>query len=245
MNEKQRGQYHDILLTVLMERYMEEDGTLLQEDAAQLNADPDFCPPEDALEQNLAALKKGFRAAVRKRRRVNFVKASQKVAVALLVCGFALSFLYYSVEAFRVTVNNMFIDAQETYLTLTSGSQHTEFEEGTLVPTWYPEGFTENVFSYDPTNVVIQYLTSEKEDAHITYYTLPYGPEGSAQTKVGTEGAESIVHKEFCGYESIQVTGPDYFTIVWTDTDKYVRCVISSKYVDPEIVLQLAESIYH
>lgn len=222
----------DLFLCDGVDAYLERLGQELLD--APVDDDIPPMPPE--LVHHLDAILARHRRKIGlKKWSKGFSRVAQRVAVVLVMLGLAFSAMYVSVEAFRTTVNNFFVDITEDYVGFRAKpSQAIPSVNTEYLPELIPPGFVATPSQDEDGITVLKYVN---HNDWFTFKYLPYGGTGfhmsgdrntAPITINGMEGQLTIVNNEY--------------SLTWhnNDTIFFIRGTIDSK-----LLIQIAESVYH
>lgn len=221
----------DLFLCDGVDAYLEQLGQELLD--APVNDDIPPMPPE--LVHHLDAILARHRRKIGlKKWSRGFSRAAQRVAVVLVMLGLAFSAMYLSVEAFRTSVNNFFVNITEDYVGFRAKpSQAIPSADIVYLPEFIPEGFVATPIQTDDGSTAVKY--SDHNDWFI-FKQLPIG--GTGFHMAGDNETQVIYINDMEG--QLSLFDEECFLLWHNETTAFSI----QGTIDSELALNIAESVY-
>lgn len=221
----------DLFLCDGVDAYLERLGQELLD--APVDDDIPPMPPE--LVHHLDAILARHRRKIGlKKWSKGFSRVAQRVAVVLVMLGLALSAMYVSVEAFRTSVNNFFVNITEDYVGFRAKpSQAIPSADIVYLPEFIPEGFVATPIQTDDGSIAVKYVDY---DRWFIFAQLQVG--GTGFRMAGDNDTQPISVNDVEGQLSI-IDGE--CSLTWHN--EMIGFLIRGN-ITTELALQIAESVY-
>jgi hypothetical protein len=245
MNDKRRmallEQYEDAALSLLMDKYAEEEGEqLLQEfSAAAQNGDVPEIPAElDKQCQKLIC------TTFARRKRISYMKSlyrsTVKTAMFLLILLGISTVTVLSVDALRVPVLNFLMAANEKHGTvLFSGDVDNAAKDSTVIEildAHKPLGYVSVIYKDDQDGFILAGYQNENGEILMLEITPSIG-----QMFLDTEDAAST-SLNLCGYDAVLIE-KDGYHIMWVDDKNEQVYTLYANGLDIDTFLALASKL--
>lgn len=244
--ESLQKDYEEIKIKLLMARFAELEGKVLLEENEELGNDPFYLPSEEAKQTFLKRLNRYFTRLYMKRAAKRlFPIGYKKVAAALSL--FIIIFLtsFFSVEAVRIKVLNMFIQVEREYTEIRLGQDSQQYEDNHIqidwdnayVPTKIPKGYSITKVTNNETLKIIKY---ENEDKDFVLFQQNNEHSGA---NVDTEESDEVLHTTIQGEDGLVIRKKDLITVVWQNKTRLFVIMGKSPSVSKEELIEMAESV--
>ena len=239
MNTKLQEAYEDALLEQAMHEYMEEEGARLLEESRRLNEDPDFELPEGFDERCQRTINRAFR----KKRMAAAGKAAMKMgkvaAIFVAVICVMSTFAFITVEGFRVEVLNLVMEEQadHTDLTFVPESQSTVDSQITIIASWLPEGYEEELCEIFEGGAIAQYANNLDDQIYVYIHGVASGQ------SIDTESVDYTKDIYINGNKGVCIMKDGMISIYWADEIKGITISVHSYALAEDILLKFSENL--
>lgn len=224
--EKLVEAYEESLFRLALYDAAEQEGKQFLQEQKERNDEPENSPSPEAVER----FRRKLPSRLRKRgarRKSPARRALGKAAVCFLAVAVVFSTAMVTVRAFRVQVMNLLIDVRPEYTSFqipgnTEGASGPADEnltvnwKNTYLPTYIPEGYEVNGFTYTEQTKDIYYSSSDKKRV-IDYSET----DDSVTTELDTENASVLKTVLINGHKGKLVMKNSTATVVW-EMDRHV-----------------------
>lgn len=241
-----QNEYEEIKIKLLMARFAELEGKMLLEENEELGKDPFYLPSEEAKQTFVKRLNRYFKYTYLKKAAQRLFPIGYKKVVSvlsLLIIIFLTSF--FSVEAVRVKVLNMFIQVEREYTEIRLGQDSQQNEDyhiqidwdNAYVPTKTPKGYSITKVTNNETLKIIKYENEDKD------FILFQQNNEHSSANVDTEESDEVIHMTIQGEAGLVIRKKDLITVVWQNKTRLFLIMGKSPSVSKEELIEMAESV--
>jgi len=239
-------EYEDIKMKLLMVRFAELEGKMLQKENEELSKDSFYQPSKHEKKRFNRRLNLQFTFLyITKTMRSLLLINRPKVAIVVFLLLMSLIATTLSVEAWRVKVLNMFMQVKKEHTELRLEPDSQQFEEN------HPHLDLDHAFA--PAEVPMGYLISEIKDLQnmkmIKYenddkdYILFQQNSENISLNIDTEDADEVKDITIHGQVGLVVLKNDQITVVWHDEAQMFFIVGNLTKVSESTLIRMAESV--
>ena len=237
-------QYEELKLKLAVIEYAEHLGKQIMEESEKIQDDPFYQPTPEEKNKFMAEMDKHYKAMQRQQYLRNIWRKTHKVALASSIVLLIFATTFFTVEAVRINVRNLFISAQKEYTEIRLRDQEPQDSEekpqitweGAYAPTTVPAGF-EIAKVTDGTNTkTIEYKNAT--GGHIIFQQL--GEDGGMNIDTEDAEVENIIIQ---GSEGLLVNKNELITLVWHNEDYLFLLMIYAAEIDNDAALAIADSV--
>lgn len=236
--------HEELTVKLAMLEYAGELGQELMAENAQLQQDPFYQPTSEEKNKFMAEMNKHYEARQRQQYLQNIWQKTHKVALAAGIVLLIFATTFFTVEAVRINVRNLFISAQKEFTEIRLQDQEPNgigetpqvtWQEA-YIPTAIPADFQITKVTDNRNTKVIEYKNTVGDS--IFFHQIG----GDGGMNIDTEGAE-VENISIQGFEGLLVNKDQHITIVWHNESHIFLLMIHAQELDNTDVLAIAESV--
>lgn len=234
-------EYEDALMRLVVYDAAELEGQSLLEESKRLRVSPEWKSSPEAQQKFLRRLNAAYSENKRKVVKRTLYKALRMSVISLLVVTTVFIIAMTTVQAFRATVMNLWLDIGPAYTSFRlKGSEVVDSElvswTNAYVPTYIPEGYKLSTFSVGKLYKRIVFEDDQEPGSTISYIELS----SASHLNIDTEDASRFETVLINGYNATLVLKNDTVTIVW-EMDGILFTIQAQTSVD--IAIKIAEGV--
>lgn len=233
-------QYDDVTFALLMDEYAEEEGARLRKEFEEAQAAGEVSDTSDALDEK--CLQMIHRDFAKKRGKENvrkIIRMTSKVAVAVMVFLGVVATTIMSVDAFRISFINYFIERHDTFSSINISENSLPTSETSItadpILSLLPENYT--TIYYNESDGLINCGYQNEQNSVIYFDMLP----GTAAYQFDTEKAVYeyvLLH----GHE-VMVIEKDGLQALWLDSTEVTLFTLVASDMPKEEFINLITNI--
>lgn len=241
--ERLEENYEDALFAMWMDDFARERGQLLIEENERLLQDPSAAVPEEVNRKNLNAIHNAFR---KKARHFTLKKAGRiflRVAAVIGILAVLYGFAYAISPQVRVSTLNLLMQVDDQTAIFQLIPQESPIPDAPeLMPTvtvgWLPEGYTGSYPVQDRLQTTIDCNNAEGDLIRVRVFA-----DDQTLYNLDLEDADSREEKTIQGNSALLVEKDGLLRIGWADSYTGTYVYVSSRDVDLDTLIQVAESV--